>query len=729
MSPLRNGVARHPRMIIAAWVVFLVITAALATQLNAAVKAGGFNDADGQSSRGEAVSQEAFGDARSQLTVVLTSDTAIRPALVDEVATAVSAMDHVDGVVDGRVVPSLSSDSGRTQVLQVGIEGSNTTAQNLVPDLRQRTAEAVDDADASATVDSHVTGAAALDYDLNIQTKEDTLHAELIAGPLLIVILLLVYRAVGPVVVTLGVAGVCLAGTQGLGTLLAWSTDVSNLYITGASLIGLAVSVDYCLFVIARFKENLAHGMTVPDAVESATRTAGHAVRFGGLSVIAALCALFIPTNMVFGSIAAAGIIVTLIAIGVVATLVPALLTVLGERVFFVRLRGFSLEPPAGVDHPAPGSRRPAALRRPWLTILAITVPLLVAVVPLTGITLQVPVASASILPSEADSRLGIEALTEELDPRELFPTSVIFSGRDGESAAEVQGRATTEAETFADITGVASTLAPGSPGAARSPWALTGDVGGVPYARVLVTSTGSPDSDEAHRMVESIRAATSGDDAVLVSGATAQGSDFDTLVTSSIPWILGAVMVVSLVLLGVAFRSWQLPVLAIAMNSMVVGSAMGMLSFGWQSITGESINSVTPVVIFAIVFGLSMDYMVLMALRMREEWRAGLSHEEAIATGLRRTSGLVISAAIIMIGVFLSFMVAEVSIVRELGLGLAIAVALDALIVRPWLLPAALAVMGPGVWGPRTHGQEPQEVSGQWSDSHGSVVAAADPA
>ena len=124
------------------------------------------------------------------------------------------------------------------------------------------------------------------------------------------------------------------------------------------------------------------------------------------------------------------------------------------------------------------------------------------------------------------------------------------------------------------------------------------------------------------------------------------------------------------------------------------------MLSMGWTSITGDAINSVTPLVVFAIVFGLSMDYMVLMASRMKEEWHAGRSHRAAISVGMRKTSGLVMSAAVIMIGVFLSFTIAKISIVQELGIGLAIAVALDALIVRPFLLPAILALIGHRVWG-----------------------------
>ena len=158
--------------------------------------------------------------------------------------------------------------------------------------------------------------------------------------------------------------------------------------------------------------------------------------------------------------------------------------------------------------------------------------------------------------------------------------------------------------------------------------------------------------------------------------------------------------VLISLALLGWAFRSWRLPILAVALNGLVVSAAMGLLSFIWKAVTGDSINSVTPIVIFAIVFGLSMDYMVLMASRMKEEFVKTARHRHAIALGIAKTSRLVIFAAIIMIGVFLSFMVAEISIVREIGLGLAMAVAMDALIVRPLLLPSVLTLIGPSVWG-----------------------------
>ena len=625
---------------------------------------------------------------------MLTSDETVDSSTLDAVETAIHELPHVEYVTDGRQVAQLGSDSGQTQIVQVGFDADNTTTQNMVPTLRDKVAEAVD----GTAVDNHVTGAAALDYDLNIQSQQDALHAEMIAFPLLILVLLFIYRAVGPTVVTLITAGICLAGTQGAGTVLAQFMDVSNMYVTGASLIGLAVSVDYCLFLIARYKENIHAGVDKPEALRLATHTAGHAIRFGGLSVIAALCALFIARNMVFSSIALAGIIVTTIALLALSTLVPAIITVLGDRLFFGKLPGFHDALVIEEEKDSPMLR--AALTKPAIVALAVVVPLLVCAAPLAGIKLQVPVASASILPEGKDSREGIEAIQSELDARALFPTSVTFEGAPGESAEDVQAKATAFADQLGGVSNVDQVLVPGTPEKKFSPYPLSGSQQSVNYSRVLVTSTGLPDSDDAHEMIRDIKDLTGDQADVYVSGATAQGDDFDRLVESSIPWIIAAVVLISLALLGWAFRSWRLPVLAVALNGLVVSAAMGLLSFIWKAVTGDSINSVTPIVIFAIVFGLSMDYMVLMASRMKEEFVKTARHRHAISLGIAKTSRLVIFAAIIMIGVFLSFMVAEISIVREIGLGLAMAVAMDALIVRPLLLPSVLTLIGPSVWG-----------------------------
>lgn len=687
-------VKKYSKLILVVWLLLSALGVVGALQLNGAVKAGGFNDENGTSFVGQEVNEHAFGDPANQLTVVLNSDSRISSEVLDNVSTGIETLPNIDSVIDGRALDSLSSDSGKTQILQVGVAADNTTTQNMIPDLRDRVETAVE----GEEVTSHVTGAPALDYDLNIQSQQDALRAEIIAFPLLILVLLLIYRAVGPTLVTLLVAGACLIGTQGIGTLLASFLDVSNMYITAASLIGLAVSVDYCLFLIARYKEFLIAGHPPEDALRRATNTAGHSIRFGGLSVIAALCALFIARNMVFSSIAMAGIVVTSIALLALTTLVPAAIMLLGDRFFFGKLPGYEKTMRAPEDKEKRTSSLP--LKSPLLAVVLIAVPLLIAATPLASIKLQVPVASSSILPAGMDSREGIEIIESELNARELFPTMVTFAGTEGQLAQELDAEVEEFLADIEEVPHVDQVFASGTPAEQYSPYPLSAEKEGRAYKRVVITSTDLPDSDAAHEMVADIKKAADEYPDTFVSGATAQGDDFDRLVQKSIPWIVGFVLLISLLLLGWAFRSWRLATLAVVLNGLVVSAAMGCLSLLWKAVTGEAINSVTPIVVFAIVFGLSMDYMVLMASRMKEQFASGSTHRDAIAEGVAHTSRLIISAAIIMIGVFLSFMVAEISIIQELGLGLAMAVALDALIVRPILLPATLALLGEKVWG-----------------------------
>jgi putative drug exporter of the RND superfamily len=191
----------------------------------------------------------------------------------------------------------------------------------------------------------------------------------------------------------------------------------------------------------------------------------------------------------------------------------------------------------------------------------------------------------------------------------------------------------------------------------------------------------------------------------VQVTGATAQGADFDQALTRAFPLIIAAVALVTLLLLALAFGSLTLPLIALALNAVVVTASMGVLVRLFQSGHDQSINSVTPVLLFAVTFGLSMDYMVIMLSRMREFFRAGLDHKAAVIAGVGRTAGMVNGAAAIMVAVFISFSTAQISIVRELGVGLAVAIALDALVIRLLVMPAVLLLIGPRMWGKRAPG------------------------
>ena len=718
----------RPRIVLAAWLLATIALAFFAVQLPHDVKAGGFNNEHGPALQGQQLNEKAFHDPANELAVVVSSPTAITPDQVRTVEHAARSIEGVTSVTDATARPQLSSHDKRTQLVIVGFSSDNTATQNQVTPLR----EALTRATHGQSLKTSVTGGPALDYDLNMQSTEDAKHAEFIAFPLLIIVVLLVYRALGPTLLTLTVAGISLALTQGLGDLLARTFDISNMYVTGASLIGLAVSVDYCLFVLKRHQEFIESGYAPADAIQAATKTAGHAVRFGGTAVIAALCTLFIPRNMVFSSIAASGIIVTLLAITLTATFLPAAVVLLGRRTFWGKLPGFA----------APARNRPsrttsAALRAPGIIAATLAVALIALAAPLASLVLRVPVASASILPKTADSRVGVETMNGRLDSRALFPTTVTIKSDTLNGALAATRTIDAKARSLPSAASVTSAAqSPVAASKARTAVDASGTfkLGPTPLvtrydnsyvSRVIVIANGSPDSAAAHQAVHDLRQASDRlPGAAYVSGATAQGTDFDDLVEKSVPWIVLSVAIVSLILLGFAFRSAWLPVIAIALNALVVAAAMGTLTFAWKAITGESINSVTPIVMFAIIFGLSMDYMVLMANRMKEEHMRLGNHRAAILEGSQRTARLVTSAAVIMIAVFLSFLVAKISIVRELGTGLAIAVFFDAFIVRSFLMPAVLAAVGDRVWGKQGQVSHPTPARRRESTLEGPQVA-----
>lgn len=230
--------------------------------------------------------------------------------------------------------------------------------------------------------------------------------------------------------------------------------------------------------------------------------------------------------------------------------------------------------------------------------------------------------------------------------------------------------------------------------------WAHDGD---TVVTRIMVTPSEDPDTTSAHHLVGDLKAelpnVTSNGVTARLAGATAIGSDFDQLVSDSVPWVVGVVALLSLLILAFAFRSLWLPLLALAFNAIVVAASLGVLAL----VSGDAehtINSVTPLMLFAVMFGLSMDYMVMMISRMRELHPEGLSHRESVLGGLARTAGLVNGAAVIMVAVFASFTSAQISIVRELGISLAAAVILDAVVIRRLVMPSALLLAGARVWG-----------------------------
>ena len=210
------------------------------------------------------------------------------------------------------------------------------------------------------------------------------------------------------------------------------------------------------------------------------------------------------------------------------------------------------------------------------------------------------------------------------------------------------------------------------------------------------MTAAEGPDTVAAHGLVSTLRGvAHPAGYSIAVAGATAQGLDFDTALEHSIPWIVGFVFVLTFLMLMIAFRSALLPLLALGFNTLVVGASLGLLPAATELVTRMPLNSVTPVLLFAVMFGLSMGYMVIIISRVIEAYRSGLPYSEAVSVGSAKTRGMVNSAAIIMVAVFASFTSAQISVVREIGIGLGVAVILDALVIRMLVMPAVLRLVG----------------------------------
>ena len=732
MSRPNHPLRRAPRLVLTAWVILVAVAAALALQLDGALSGGGFTAPRAEALVTQAGIERDFGDAPNQVVVVLDGDDAISPAAIDETAALLTDHGAVSVTTPGQR-PDYASADDRTVVITAGFDGDNTVAQNLTPDLQEGVS------DLAGGVDGYVTGQPALDYQLNAHSKEDALRAELIVFPVLIVVLLIVFRSVAAAVVPLLIAGSSLAIALGVGYLIARETDVSNLYSNIVSMIGLAVSVDYSLFIVKRFREELSHGRSVRDAVDVAMARAGHSVLFSGAAVIVALAALLVPRVMAFTSIALGGMIVTAVALVLTHTVLPSLLILLGRRIDWGRVPLPSRRPrrasgSTAADSTSTGTGmrgRPSPTRAMSAVVALVGVVGLLAVSsPALGLSLQSPVASATVLPEDDPARIGLDVAAARIGVDDLFPLQVVIGADDASELVDDVATASRLLQEHADVASVTSVTTSGidpallpallasdeAPAELGALWA-EGSAGTV--ARLLVTTDDGPDSVEAHDLVREIRDELPDElgssSTVAVAGATAQGLDFDETLVDSLPTIAVLVFVATFLLLIVAFRSVTLSLLALAFNALVVGASLGALTLV-QSLTSDvPLNSVTPVLLFAVMFGLSMDYMVIIIARIAETYERGAVFGSAVTDGLRATRPMINSAALIMIVVFLAFMTGQISIVREIGLGLAIAVALDAVVIRTIVLPSVLRAIGPGVFGARSRRRrsQPQTAGG----------------
>jgi putative drug exporter of the RND superfamily len=615
-------------------------------------------------------------------------DPAFRSAVEGLVASAASlGAEAVETYYETGDEELVSADRDTTIVPVMLADTSDENVDRLVEMVTSQSGE---------EFETYITGGYTADADFRHAADEDLKTGELFGIGAALVVLLLVFGAVVASLVPVVLAIVSIAVALGLTALVGQAFELSFFVVNMLVMMGLAVGIDYALFVVTRFREERRRGLEKLDAISAAGGTASRAVFVSGITVVLALLGMFLVPTTIFRSLATGAILVVLVTVLAAMTLLPAVLSLLGDRVDALRLPFFGRRPvDEGQGFWASVAR--AVMRRPGISLAAAVAVLVAAAVPLMSMTSGF--AGISTLPDSFASKQGFAVLDEELGFGETAPAYIVVDGDVRAESVSAAIGSLTERLSNDDAFGPPNELVRNE----------AGDIGVL-----MVPMAGDASSEEATQAIETLRdvyvpGAFAGVDAeVLVGGETAENVDFFDMTNAYLPIVLAFVLGLSFLLLAVAFRSLVVPATSIVMNLLSVGAAYGLLVLVFQKGIGaellgfqqvEAIEAWLPLFLFSVLFGLSMDYHVFLLSRIRERYDQTGDTRGAIEFGVASTGRIITGAALIMVAVFGGFAAGELVMFQQMGFGLGVAVLLDATIVRSVLVPATMRLLGDRNW------------------------------
>jgi RND superfamily putative drug exporter len=646
------------------------------------------------------------------------------PAYKEAVTAALQPIES-DSRVKGILTPynapnpgtaqAFTSKDGHEALVRVDLKAEGNQARMDYEALRPRVH--------SDSLTVTATGQVPINSAFNHTLESDLQRAETVTLPITLLLLVIIFASLVAAGLPLGVGVITIVGGIAGTFVLSRYTDVSQYALNIVSLIGLAVAIDYSLFVVNRFRDELATGASREDAIATTVATAGRAITFSGLTVAIGLSAMLFYQGTFLASMGAAGAIVVALAVFYGLTLLPALLAVIGPGVN--RLRIPVLRPPPngrGLWHRLAGW----VMRRPLLVLVPTTGFLLLAASPF----LQIRLANGDVdmLPSRLEARQGYDRLVADFPGQDQTTFTVVVNYP--ESSPLTRDRIGDQYDLSRRVAAVPGVLRTSSiydldPKLGRSDYQAmyAGDPSKLPpevrqavatsvgkHIVVIQATTSAPmTSDAARNIVKAIRAdhGVGNGGQVLVGGGTAVDLDVIKSIIDRTPLAVGFVILVTYLVLFLLTGSVVLPLKAVMLNLLSIGASFGALVWIFQQghlsqllgFTPQSIDPTIPVILFSIVFGMSMDYEVLLVSRIHEEYVRTGDNRAAVAEGLERSGRLITGAAAIMVTVFMAFGLAEVVIIKAIGIGLAVAVALDATLVRALLVPAVMRLLGDLNW------------------------------
>ena len=574
----------------------------------------------------------------------------------------------------------------------------------------------------------------AIDWMFDERIKNDLVKAELVSGPLSLMILGIVFGSIMAALLPVGVGVGTVLAAIGMTIWLSNITDVTVYATNIISLIGIGVSIDYSLFLVNRFREELERGHDVRTATAMSSATAGKAVFYSGITVAIGLMGMLFFTNTSLPSLGIGGTIAVFIAMVYSTIVLPAVMAMLGPNVNKWKVP-FALDMRAKDD----GLWATVAKRvmdRPWAVLIPVLILLIGAGVPFAYA--EFSLSSWAALPPDDETRQGMELIDEQWPDQAANSIAIVIDtdGADPLSEANLRAQHAYIVDLLADSR-VAGGIGVGLPSPDMSVqqvldfWATPDDL--MPAEQLAVRESlrnafvgenatlisvqliGSQTDVASREAVEDIRsdrdsflAEMSGDeDRLLVAGFAAYNADNLQAIADNLPRALAFILIATSILIFMQVRSVVIPLKAIAMNILSISASFGMLVWVFQwgygaellNFTPQPIDSGNPVIMFCIVFGLSMDYEVLMLSRIHEEWERTGDNTLAVANGLQKTGGLITGAAAIMVVVFGAFGLSSVIILKQIGLGLALAIFIDATLVRALVVPSTMRLMGKWNW------------------------------
>ena len=605
---------------------------------------------------------------------------------VNAALAAIKGQPHVVAVTDPFTTPGALSADGTIGYAQVAYDAPATDLKTVPFDRLQ---SALDDV-RSPALEAEIGGEYA-----SWGAQPETGKSEAIGLLAAMIILLIAFGSVVAMGLPIGTAVIGLATGTGLTLILASFASVPQFATILSSMIGLGVGIDYALFIVTRYRQNLHDGMEPLHAIGVSSSTAGQAVVFSGLMVSIALLGLWISGIAFVGMMATAAAIVVLVAVVAAITLLPAFLGFAGNAIdkLSVHRRRTTEEELEGKE--TMWSRWGHEVERhPWRYFVSAATVLIVLAIPLFSMKLGFP--DDGTAPKSETRRLAYDLLSEGFGPGFNGPLLLAVELDDPAAFQQLDQLTTAIAAT----PGVAA-VSPPQPNQA-------GDA-----AIIQVIPTTSPQDQATTELVRRLRddvipSATPDGAVVYIGGGTATFIDLSDRITNALPWFIGAVVLLSFLLLMVVFRSILVPLKAAVLNLLSIGAAYGVIvmifQWGWgRSLLGIDqlipIVSFVPMMMFAVLFGLSMDYEVFLLSRIREEYLKTGNNVESVVSGISTTARVITSAALIMIAVFLSFVSQPDPVAKMFGIGLAVAVFIDATVVRIVLVPATMVLLGDANW------------------------------